>query len=89
MNVSDFSFWCRSINAFVPVINECESENICFLHVSTHIGNIEEMLIYEKYSDIYIVYASNELVKNLKSQFGERTDSLEIEGISPMWQIRK
>jgi len=40
MNVSDFSFWCRSINAFVPVINECESENIYVLHVSPGIENI-------------------------------------------------
>ena len=85
--ISDFSFWYGTINAFMPVINECESETIEVLYATPDIENLEEMLSNEKYSDIYVVYASNKLVENLKSQFGERMDSLEIGGISPMWQI--
>ena len=46
------------------------------------------MLINKGYSDIYIFHNSNELIKNLKSQFGERMDSLEIKVIFPLWKIK-
>src|SRR4030042_5315445 len=85
--ISDFSFWYGNINAFMPIINEYESDNIYVLYASPDIENVEVMLTNKDYSDIYVIHASNELVKNLKSQFGERMDSLAIEGTSPMLQI--
>jgi len=45
------------------------------------------MLLDAKYSDIYVTDASSELIENLKLQFGKKMDSLNVEGINPMWQI--
>lgn len=73
---------------FIALLNECESDNIDVLHASPDIKNVNAMLSGVDYSDIYVTYASSELVNNLKSQFGERMDSVDIEGISPMWLIK-
>ncbi|UCH13441.1 MAG: glycosyltransferase family 39 protein [Bacteroidales bacterium] len=84
--ITDYSFGFGMVD-FMVVINECNSDNIDILRASNDIENVEEILIYNNYSEIYVTHASNELTENLKSQFGEKMDSLKIEGISPMWQI--
>jgi uncharacterized membrane protein len=84
--ITDYSFRIGMVD-FMVVINECDSDNIDILRVSSDIENVEEILIDKNYSEIYITQASNELVENLKSRFGEKMDSLKVEGISPMWQI--
>ena len=71
----------------MAIMNECTSDSIDIMQVYPDITNVKEKIPENYYSDIYLVYASKELVLNLKSQFGEQMDSLEIEGISPMWQI--
>ena len=67
--------------------NECKSDNIYILRASPDIENASEIIANKSYSDIYVTYASNELVDNIKSQFGERMSSLTVDGITPMWQI--
>jgi uncharacterized membrane protein len=84
--ITDYSFRIGMVD-FMVVINECKSDNIDILRASPDKENVEEILIDKNYSEIYVTHASNELVENLKSQFGEKMDSLEVEGISPMWQI--
>ena len=84
--ITDYSFRIGMVD-FMVVVNECRSENIDILRASPDIKNVEEKLRDKNYSEIYVVHASNELVQNLKLQFGEKMDSLEVEGISPIWQI--
>ena len=85
--ISDFSNWNGCVNAFFPLVNECKSPDIDIFRVSKEIENIEEMIAEKGYSDIYVAYSSSELVENLRIKFAERMDSLEIEGINPMWKI--
>jgi len=87
--ITDYSMpeWGRAVEGFMVILNECQSESIDILRASPDIKNVENMLLDSKYSDIYVTHASMELVENLKMQFGEKMDSLKVEGISPMWQI--
>ena len=84
--ITDYSFRTGMVD-FMVVLIECESENIDILRSSPDIENMEEKLFDKDYSEIYVFHASDKLVENLKSQFGEKMDSLKVEGISPMWQI--
>jgi uncharacterized membrane protein len=84
--ITDYSFRVGMVD-FMVVMNECKSENVDILRASPDIKDVKEKLYGKNYSDIYVFHASNKLVENLKSQFGEKMDSLEVEGISPMWQI--
>ena len=84
--ITDYSFRTGMVD-FMVVLIECESENIDILRSSPDIENMEEKLFDKDYSEIYVFHASDKLVENLKSQFGEKMDSLKVEGISPVWQI--
>jgi hypothetical protein len=72
---------------FIIVMLECNSENIDILRASPDIYNVEKMTNHKDYSDIYVFHASDELIRNLKSQFGEKMDSLNVEGTSSIWKI--
>lgn len=84
--ITDFSLNHGMINSMITIF-ECKSENIDILRASPDIDNIEGKINSKGYSDIYVFHASDELIENLKSQFGEKMDSLEVEGISPIWNI--
>jgi uncharacterized membrane protein len=84
--ITDYSFRIGMVD-FMVVLIECNSENIDILRASHDIENMEEKLLDRDYSEIYVIHASEKLVENLKSQFGEKMNSLKIDGISPMWQI--
>ncbi len=84
--ITDYSFNIGMVD-FIVVLKECQSENIDILRASPDIKNVEEKLFDTEYSKIYVIHASNKLIENLKSQFGERMDSLKVEGITSMWQI--
>ena len=87
--ITDYSVGSyRGVGGFIMVLNECNSETIDILPVSPDTEDIDSLISGTEYSEIYVAYASPKLVSNCKSQFGERMDSLEIEGISPMWQIK-
>ena len=85
--ITDFSFREGMVD-FLVVINECKSENIDIIRVTPDINDIENMVKGEDYSEVYVFHASDELVENLKSRYGEKMDSLEVEGISPVWEIK-
>jgi uncharacterized membrane protein len=84
--ITDFAFNHGMINSMV-VLLECDSENIDILRASPDIDSVEKMIDGKDYSDIYVFHASDELIENLKSQFGEKIDSLDVEGTSPVWKI--
>ncbi|MCJ7713678.1 hypothetical protein MUO66_04390, partial [Candidatus Bathyarchaeota archaeon] len=77
-----------ALPAFMTTINEFKSDNIYVLIATPDIEHIEKLLTVNNYSDIIVINGSDALVKNLKSQFGERMDSLEMEGILPTWSIK-
>jgi len=84
--ITDFAFNHGMINSMVTIL-ECNSENIDILRASPDIDNVEEIISNKDYSDIYVFHASDELIGNLKSQFGEKMDSLDAEGTSSIWKI--
>lgn len=84
--ITDYSYRLGMVD-FSVVMNECKSENVDILRVFPDIKEVEKIISDKKYSDIYVVHASPTLVQNLKSQFKEKMDSLEIKGISPIWKI--
>lgn len=87
--ITDFTMMSQQKGdiGFMVIMNECQSDSIDVLRASPDIRNVEKMLLDAKYSDIYVTNASSELVENLKSQFGNKMDSLKVEGTWPMWQI--
>ncbi len=85
--ITDYSYRIGLVD-FSVVMNQCKSENVDILRASPDIKDVEEKIRYKNYSDIYVFHASNKLVQNLKSQFGEKMDSLKAEGISPIWKIK-
>jgi uncharacterized membrane protein len=85
--ISDFAFWAGIVNAFLTISNECECDNVDILYVTKDVQNVEDILKDTDYSEIFVAYLSYELTDNLKSQFGERMNPVEIEGISALWQI--
>jgi uncharacterized membrane protein len=88
--ITDFSFPLGlGLGGLMTVLNECESENIDILRASPDIDNLSEKIPEKEYSEIYVVHASDELVQNLKIQFGEKMDSLKLkdQSWSKLWQI--
>ncbi len=72
----------------LTLLYECEYDNLDIMIVYPPVENIEELVMQENYSDVFVRHNSDPIISYLKSQFGERMDSLEIEGILPMWKIR-
>jgi len=85
--ITDFAFNHGMINSMVTIL-ECKSGNIDILRSSPGIDSVEKMINGKDYSDIYVFHSSDELIAKLKSQFGERMDSLHLEGTSSIWKIR-
>jgi uncharacterized membrane protein len=56
----------------MEVLANCTSESIDVLRVSPGIQQIDSLIPAGKYSDIYIMYASDQLSENLQGQFGKR-----------------
>jgi uncharacterized membrane protein len=84
--ITDFAFNHGMINSMVTIL-ECNSENIDILRTSPDTDNVEKTISHKGYSDIYVFHASDKLIGNLKSQFGERIDSLNVKGTSSIWKI--
>lgn len=84
--ITDFAFNHGMVNFMVTVL-ECNSGNIDILRASPDIDNVAGIISLKGYSDIYVVHASDELIENLKSQFGEEMDLLNVEGTSSIWKI--
>jgi len=77
----------KSMVDFMVVMRECNSKNIDILRASGGIDSIDNRIDHNEYSDIYVLYASGELIAILKSLFDGKMENLNIEGISPMCKI--
>jgi hypothetical protein len=71
----------------MEVLANCSSEKIDVLRVSPDIQEIETMIPDNIYTDIFVIYASDELLENLKNQFGERLEILPGELGPPRWKV--
>lgn len=86
--ISDYPYSMGiGLRSFTAILYECSSEKIDILRASADIEDVEELLIDSNYSAIYVLQSSDGLVQNLKHQFGNKIDSLEIDGMLPGWQI--
>jgi uncharacterized membrane protein len=66
---------------------DCTSDNVDVLRVSSEPGQIESMIPSGYYSDIFVIYASDVLLDNLKNYFGERMEMLPGKTGPPRWRI--
>jgi uncharacterized membrane protein len=74
-----------SILAFT---NACKSDKIDILRVSSDVKNIREYFDSTAYKQIFVLNASQKLINNLKSQLGNKMDSLAMRGFKNEWQIK-
>ena len=85
--ITDYSVYA-GIGKFFELISECNSENIDILRVWDNIDYAVEVIKEKKYSEIYIVHASDKLIQELALQFGEGLELIRSYEIAPLWQIR-
>ena len=85
--ITDICIFDGTIKSFLTISNRCECDNVDILYVTKDAQNVEDILKDTDYSEIFVAYLSYELTDNLRSQFGERMNPVEIEGISALWQI--
>jgi uncharacterized membrane protein len=74
-----------SILAFT---NACKSDKIDILRVKPDVKNIRGYFDSTAYKQIYVLNASQKLINNLKSQLGEKMDSITMKGFKNEWQIK-
>ncbi len=82
--ITDFSL---KMGGFMVILAECGSENIDILYASPDIDDVRKKIYGKEYSEVFVVHSSDQLVQNLRSQFGEKMDSLEYKREIPMWKI--
>jgi uncharacterized membrane protein len=68
--------------------NAVKSDKVDILRVKPDIQNIKEYFDSTAYNHIYVLNASQKLINNLKSQLGEKMDSLALKGFRNEWQIK-
>ena len=86
--ITDICIFDGTIKSFLTISNRCECDNVDVLYVTNDVQNVEDIFKDTDYSEIFVAYLSYELTDNLRSQFGERMNPVEIEGISALWQIK-
>ncbi|MCA1758510.1 MAG: glycosyltransferase family 39 protein, partial [Bacteroidales bacterium] len=88
--ISDFTTPVNNgVTAFLMVINEIETENVDILYTLPDNLNIKTDLIQNKFDAIFVLYASEQLLENLKSQFEDQLTQIESpELYNPFWQIK-
>jgi len=77
----------RSMIDLMVVLRECNSDRIDILRASPGIDDVAGVIGHKDYTDIYVIYASDELIENLRSQFDGQMQKLDLKGISSIWKI--
>ena len=86
--ITDMCIFDGTVKSFLTISNRCECDNVDVLYVANDVQNMEDILKDTGYSEIFVAYLSYELTDNLRAQFGERMNPVEVEGISALWQIK-
>ena len=71
----------------MEVLVNCSSDKIDVLRASPDVKQLDSIIRQNHYSDIYVIYASDLLLKNLEEQFGERMQILPGRQGPPRWKI--
>jgi uncharacterized membrane protein len=74
--------------AVLAFTNACKTDKIDILRVQPDIQNIKGYFDSTAYKNIFVLNASQKLINNLKSQFGEKMDSINLKGYTNEWQIK-
>lgn len=75
---------------FMVALIESDWQNMDILRADPAIEHVKDLIKDHQYTAIYICYASDELVKNLKSQWGEEhVKKVDSPGSYPIWKIIK
>lgn len=77
-------FW----GEFLSLLNACESESIDILYADENIENVNEIISGNGYSNVYIVMVSNDLQKNLETQFDNKMIAVENNNIIQSWELQ-
>lgn len=72
----------------MEVLVDCTSDSIDILRVTPDIRQIDSLIPTMRYSDIFVIYASDALLNNLEKQFGDRMEILYGKVGPPRWRIR-
>lgn len=87
--ISDFTTPMNNgITAFLMLANEIKTNNVDILYVSPDNQRTIKEIIGNNYSEILVLYASEKLLGNLKSQFANQVIQFENqEFYNPVWHI--
>jgi len=84
--VIDYGDWYNNSHILM-FMNLCKSDSICVLRTSGDVEIINQQMKARKYSEVFVIHATDGLIKNLKSQYGTSLDSLDIGLWPPTYQI--
>jgi uncharacterized membrane protein len=88
--ITDFirlnNIWEGPMHTMEVLVN-CSSDKIDVLRASPDVKQLDSIIRQNHYSDIYVIYASDQLLENLKEQFGERMQILPGRQGPPRWKI--
>jgi hypothetical protein len=71
----------------MEVMVDCTNDNIDILRVSPDIQQIDSLIPPGKYTNIYVMYASDQLSENLQNQFGKRMVFQVARVGAPTWKV--
>ncbi|MBN1118811.1 MAG: glycosyltransferase family 39 protein [Bacteroidales bacterium] len=71
----------------MEVLANCSSDEIDVLRVSANRSEIDKIIPDNTYSDVFVIYASDELLENLQKQFGDRMKIMHGRQGPPRWRI--
>jgi hypothetical protein len=77
-------FW----GEFLSLLNACESESIDILYAHENIENVSEMISGNEYSNVYILMISDDLKKNLETQFENKMIEVGNSNIIQLWELQ-
>jgi uncharacterized membrane protein len=79
----------QGITAFLMIANAVKSGNVDVYRTSPDNNEIIDEINKRSYTDIYVYHASEQLIDNLKLQFGENLIQIDDpELFNPFWQIK-
>ena len=79
----------QNIGDILMLVNAIESENVDILRTTPDNPDIKELINDNSYSDVYVIYASKQLLKNLGAQFGDQVTQIDgPKSYSPVYQIK-
>jgi uncharacterized membrane protein len=71
----------------MEVLANCDNDNIDVLRVSPDVKEIYNIIPQEKYSDVFVMYVSDDLAQRMMEQLGGKMIPITVASGPPMWKI--